>query len=684
MKHESPLPGIGIKIYNEILISQASKESSFITNDIDFRRSNFFEPILFFIGIAYNQIKFKKEIAVMEKYLSNAQPRLSNFELGIYYHVRGFLFSKKGPNHYHLVFESLNKSLDYLQASDDQVARYYQARVSDTYAQVLQTIGFFNDALALFQDSLKIKMAFKDEQSVALTHGNLGRLNFGIGNFKQAVKHLELDLKILEKSAGEESLKSKMMNQIASCLIELQDFQGAIRYIDRSIQYAKKIGMEVEFFAQYTLAYYYLQTQEVIKSKTIISNLRKLLSKEANVHNKKILQSRIDYLCGLGALFNDKLSEAINYFLKTEEVYIHDFTNSITEKAHFYYYQSQALDQSGYNDQSSIQLRKAISLLDQTENSVLRKEYEDILKERHKDAWLLHSAGRFIGQDQIEMILNDTGKDGFRGKSSDIAIMFSDIRDFTKLSEGMSAGSLIELLNRYLGTMSKYIHLQGGIIDKYIGDAIMALYFPGKTAGLSVAESACISALMMKQELIRFNRQSPSGSNQIQAGIGINYGNCIAGIIGTPQKRSLSVIGDAVNIASRIEGLTKVMGATIIVSEPLYRRLPQNHNFILRPLGNYKLMGKSIPLPLAELMGMDDNSREINSQKLEIKEVEKGLMYFSARKFKKALTIFNNLFEHTNGQLRSKGYQFMADYTKDLIANGVPMNWDGTFEMMMK
>jgi len=97
--------------------------------------------------------------------------------------------------------------------------------------KVLGDIHLYNDALALFQDSLKIKMAFNDEQSVAITHGNLGRLNFGIGNFKQAVKYLELDLKILEKSAGEESLKSKMMNQIASCLIELQDFKRAIWHI---------------------------------------------------------------------------------------------------------------------------------------------------------------------------------------------------------------------------------------------------------------------------------------------------------------------------------------------------------------------------------------------------------------------------------------------------------------------
>ena len=684
MKHDSPIPGINIKVYDAVLASQSGKESAVLTEEVGFRRSNFFETILFFVGIAYNPVKFREEIAITEHYLSNCQHLLSDFELGIYYHVRGFLYSKKGPNHYHLVFESLNKSLDYLNALNDKAARYYLARVSDTYAQVLQTVGFYRDALTLFQDSLKIKMEFKDEQSVALTHGNLGRLNFGIGNFKQAVKHLELDLKILEKSSGEESLKSKMMNQIAIGLVELNNLPVAKKYIDRSIQYAKSSGPEVEFFSQYTLAYYFLQTHEVTKSKRIITKLRQLLTKEANRNNKLIFHSRIEYLCGLLALFNGKPSVARKYFQNAEEVYINDFTNSITEKAHFYYYQSQALDKSGYYNESSFQLRKAISLLDQTENTRLREEYENTLKERHKDGWLLHTAGRFIGQEQIEMILNETGKDGFQGKSSDIAIMFSDIRDFTKLSEGIDANSLIELLNRYLATMSKYIHIQGGIIDKYIGDAIMALYFPNSTTKLSVVENACISALMMKQELIRFNRQRPEGKSKITAGIGINYGNCVSGMIGTPQKRSLSVIGDSVNIASRIEGLTKVMGATIIISEPLFSRLPKNHNFIIRPLGKFRLMGKTIPLSLAELMGIDDNSREVNSQKTEIEFMEKVLLDFSSANFSQAYQGFIDLFNQTQKHDRSKGYKYMADYTKSLLDSGVPKDWDGSVQLVVK
>ena len=211
MKHNSSIQGINLNLYDEVLDSQYNRESTVITGDAGFTQSNFFEPILFFIGIAYNPLKFHEAIAITEQYLSNAQPHLSDLERGIYYHVRGFLFSKKGPNHYHMVFESLNKSLEYLHASGDPAAQYYQARVSDTYAQVLQNLGFYSDALALFQESLKIKMAFNDDQSVALTHGNLGRLNFGIGNFNRAVKHFKLDLKILDKSAGAEGLKSKMM-----------------------------------------------------------------------------------------------------------------------------------------------------------------------------------------------------------------------------------------------------------------------------------------------------------------------------------------------------------------------------------------------------------------------------------------------------------------------------------------
>ncbi len=684
MQGISGIPGVSPGVYANVLTSQYDREYALIIGDGDFRQSDFFEPMLFFLGITYNPSTFAHEIIVVEKYLSDRQHLLTDFELGIYYHLKGVLYSKQGTDSYHIVFEALNKSIEYLNATDGQASKYYLARVSDTYGQVLQTIGFYKDALVLFQESLKIKKKFKDEQSVALTHGNLGRLYFSIGNFRQAIKHLEYDLTIIRKSPGQEGLQAKMLNQIALGLIEVNDYASAKKNIDRSLAFSKIVGIESTYFSLYTLAYFYLITHEVVKSKRIITRLQQMVKKETSNYYKTVFHSRINYLHGLLSLFNGKPARANTLFRKAETPFMNDLGHSITEKARFFYYQSQALDKSGHYNESSFQLRKALSLLDQTENTTLRKEYEETLKERHKDGWLLHSAGRFIGQDQIEMILNDTGKEGFQGKSSDVAIMFSDIREFTKISEGISAGNLIELLNRYLSTMSKYIHLQSGIIDKYIGDAIMALFFSNQSSKLSVVENACVSALMMKHELIRFNRYLPAGKNKIQAGIGINFGNCVSGMIGTPQKRSLSVIGDAVNIASRIEGLTKFLGATIIVSETLYSRLPENHIFIFRPLGKFKLKGKTIPVALAELMGIDNNSKEANDQKAEIQLIEKILAQFYQGNLPEAYAGFMQLYKLTEGHSRARGYQYMADYTKNIMGTVIPKDWDGSFQLVEK
>jgi class 3 adenylate cyclase len=678
------IPGITNQIFTEVVASQMHHESSILLLDKDFSQSASFKYLLFFLGVTYNQSRFSEEIIRIENFLYNRQQLLSAFESGIYYHLKGYMYSKKGTDQYHIVFDALNKSFEYLKSAKCKAAKYYLARVSDTYGQVLQTIGFYRDALVLFQESLKIKKAFKDQHAMALTYGNIGRLYLEIGDFKQGIKHLEYDFEIIRQSPHTEYMQSKLLNQIAMGWMEINKSSYAKKLIDQSMVFSKKAGFESYFFTLYTLAYYYMQSLEIDKFRKTISKLQKILSTENSAVCSGIFQSRIDYLTGMIALFNNKPLKAHNLFRKTVDTFMSDITNSITQKARFYFQQSLASYKSGHINESSSQLRDALSLLDQTENTSLRKEYEATLKERHKDAWLLHTAGRFIGQDQIEMILDNTGGEGFQGESTELAVMFSDIRDFTNISEGITAEELIELLNRYFSTMSKYVHLQGGIIDKYIGDCIMALYFPNSSNNKSVVENACTSAIMMKYELLRFNRYLPVGKNEIHAGIGINYGTCVSGLIGTPQKRSLSVIGDTVNMASRMEGLTKLLGSTIIISEPVYSRLPENHNFIIRPLGKFKPKGKAIPLALAELIGIDNNSPEAITMKSEIVFAEKILNEYAAGNLKQAYSGFIDLMKWSKNHYRYNGYNFMAGYTKKLLDTCIPQEWDGSFQLFSK
>lgn len=151
------------------------------------------------------------------------------------------------------------------------------------------------------------------------------------------------------------------------------------------------------------------------------------------------------------------------------------------------------------------------------------------------------------------------------GKEAEAAILFSDIRSFTSLCESLSAPALVALLNEYFTFMADVIRGNRGIIDKYIGDAIMALFGVPNANG-HTADDAVAAAVGMIQALDLFNDdRRKAGDVSFQIGIGVATGPVIAGTLGSPERMNYTVIGDAVNLASRIEGLTKMYGAEILV-----------------------------------------------------------------------------------------------------------------------
>ncbi len=205
-------------------------------------------------------------------------------------------------------------------------------------------------------------------------------------------------------------------------------------------------------------------------------------------------------------------------------------------------------------------LRDALRLLDATAMDSLRETNEQELKETSQEVWLLHSTGRFLGQGQIDLLLSQAGQRGFRGGGEDMVILFSDIRGFTSISEKLTPEDLIVVLNDYLAHMTRCIERFDGIVDKFIGDAVMAI-FPPDEEGISGVERAALTALMMRAELEHFNHTIPDNTPRFEMGIGLHAGPVVAGLIGSPQKRSYTAIGDTVNTASRLEGMTKPLGA---------------------------------------------------------------------------------------------------------------------------
>jgi adenylate cyclase len=181
------------------------------------------------------------------------------------------------------------------------------------------------------------------------------------------------------------------------------------------------------------------------------------------------------------------------------------------------------------------------------------------------------------------------------GEEREVTILFADIRGFTMLSEKLPPQHLVKLLNRYFNRMSAAIEAQGGIIDKFIGDAIMAL-FGAPVSQSDAADRALAAGLAMERALAELNRElAAEGIAPIEIGIGVNSARVVAGNIGSQRRLNYSVIGDGVNVASRLQSLTRVpqYGATLITSAATLAAVRAPDKFTTRPLGPVIVKGRA-------------------------------------------------------------------------------------------
>lgn len=217
-----------------------------------------------------------------------------------------------------------------------------------------------------------------------------------------------------------------------------------------------------------------------------------------------------------------------------------------------------------------------------------------------------------------------------------MTILFSDIRSFTELSESMSPQENFNFLNSYLHRIGPVIRKNSGFIDKYIGDAIMAL-FP------SDPEKALKAAIEMRQEVNSYNKhRSNSGYPPIDIGIGIHIGDSILGTIGETNRLETTVIADAVNIASRLEALTKEFGVPIITTEDFVKELPPKTSVSYRRLGNILLKGKSRAVNLFEILDSYGHNEYNAMMKLK-KPYEQALGLYEEGKIEEAQEAFIKL-----------------------------------------
>jgi class 3 adenylate cyclase len=237
----------------------------------------------------------------------------------------------------------------------------------------------------------------------------------------------------------------------------------------------------------------------------------------------------------------------------------------------------------------------------------------------------------------MDEIIKKSSSPSSQSESRVVSILFSDIRSFTKISENTPARELVDFLNTYFSVMGNEITAEGGNIDKFIGDAIMAIFGAPKTLENSAA-SAVRAAIRMAKAIVNVDTSSITLPEiGFGAGVGINCGECVVGNIGFQNKMDYTVIGDTVNLASRLEGITKYYHQSIIVSEYVYSAAKDD--FIFRKTDSVRVKGKDQPVGLytvyAAFRGEADEGTPagliIDREALD--QYNKGLKLYAMREF---------------------------------------------------
>jgi len=299
-----------------------------------------------------------------------------------------------------------------------------------------------------------------------------------------------------------------------------------------------------------------------------------------------------------------------------------------------------------------------------------------------KEKAFLHSAfSRYLAPEVITELINDPDKLNLGGEKREMTAMFTDIQGFSTISEKLDPTHLVKLLNRYLTAMSNIIMENLGTIDKYEGDAIIA-FFGAPVFRDNHPALACRSALMMKvaeRELNKAVLEEDLSPSPLFTRIGINTGEMVVGNMGAENKMDYTIMGNAVNLAARLEGVNKQYHTGgILISE--YTRAKLGDEFLLRRLDRVRVVGINTPLRLYELLGEGSGEKGVGSRE-EITKWEKAMNLYEQRYFRDALGLFKYLMEDNPDD---KVAELYAKRCMEYIAYPPPENWDAVNNLTEK
>jgi adenylate cyclase len=282
----------------------------------------------------------------------------------------------------------------------------------------------------------------------------------------------------------------------------------------------------------------------------------------------------------------------------------------------------------------------------------------------------------YVSSSVVNEMLKHPEKLKLGGDRRELSVLFSDIRGFTTIAEGLTPEELVHLLNEYLTVMTDIVFKYDGTLDKYMGDAIMAIF----GAPLDLPDhpiKACHSALEMIEELKNLNQKwIAEGKHPMDIGIGINTGPMMVGNMGSAQRFDFTAMGDSVNLGSRLEGVNKSYKTNIIISEFTFEKV--KNEFTCMELDAVRVKGKKRPVKIYSLVGYKDLP---GIQEEVIKQFNQGVMFYKRRKWDKAIHIFENI---TAMDPNLYAAQVYIDRCFDLKKNPPPADWDGVYTMTTK
>lgn len=299
--------------------------------------------------------------------------------------------------------------------------------------------------------------------------------------------------------------------------------------------------------------------------------------------------------------------------------------------------------------------------------------FDDITQDKR----LRSTMARYLAKEVVDKVL-ESGDDPFHATAQEATILFSDIRRFTAIAESIGAGETVQMLNDYFSDMVEVVLRYGGLLDKYIGDAIMAV-FGAPIVGPQDADDGVAVAIEMMRQLKRFNeRRLARGLQAIDIGIGLATGEVIAGSIGSEKRLDYTVIGDSVNLAARLESANKFYGTSVLISGTTVERMRTPRP--MRELDMLRVKGKQKPVAIFEPL---EGYAEADQQRLAtlLPTFEEGMLLYRGRNWSRAIAAFEEVLRSMPGDPLSQLYVHRCQYYENAPP---PEDWEGVWSLTEK